>query len=45
LLDPKTASRTAAMLWVLKNARAISSGALPPSALAVKASERADPGR
>ena len=37
LLDPKTASRTAAMLWVLKNARAISSGALPPSALAVKA--------
>lgn len=39
LLDPKTASRTAAMLWPVKNARAISSGALPPSALGVKASD------
>jgi len=37
VLDPKTASRTAAMLWTIKNARAISSGALPPSALGVTA--------
>ena len=37
LLDPKTASRTAAMLWPVRHARAISSGALPPSALGVKA--------
>jgi oligopeptide transport system substrate-binding protein len=37
LLDPKTASRTAAMLWILKNARAVSTGTLPPSALDVKA--------
>ena len=37
LLDPKTASRTAALLWPVKHARAISSGALPPSALGVKA--------
>ena len=28
-LDPKTASRTAAMLWTIRNARAISSGAIP----------------
>ncbi len=37
LLDPKTASRTAAMLWPIKNARAVSTGALPPSALGAKA--------
>ncbi len=36
-LDPKTASRTAAMLWTIRNARAISSGALPPSALGATA--------
>lgn len=39
LLDPKTASRTAAMLWPIKNARAISSGVMPPSALGVKATD------
>jgi oligopeptide transport system substrate-binding protein len=37
LLDPKTGARGAANLWILKNARAISSGALPPTALGVTA--------
>ena len=37
LLDPKTAARSSSILWVLKNARAISAGRLPPSALAVAA--------
>lgn len=36
-LDPKTASRTAAMLWTIRNARAVSSGALPPAALGISA--------
>jgi oligopeptide transport system substrate-binding protein len=37
LLDPKTGARTANMLWPVKNARAVSSGALPPAALGVTA--------
>jgi len=37
LLDPKTASRSANMLWPVKNARAVSSGALPGTALGVTA--------
>lgn len=37
VLDPKTAGRAAAILWPVKNARAISSGAKPPSTLGVKA--------
>ncbi len=37
LLDPKTAAPYAYNLWVLKNARAISEGKLPPSALGVRA--------
>jgi oligopeptide transport system substrate-binding protein len=36
LLDPKTGARTAANLWVLKNAQAISAGKLPPTALGVE---------
>ncbi len=39
VLDPKTASRNAASLWIVKNARAISSGALPPAALGVTATD------
>ena len=38
VLAPKTAGRAAAILWPVKNARAISSAAKPPSALGVKAS-------
>lgn len=38
VLDPKTAGRAAAILWPVKNARAISGGAKPPSALGIKAS-------
>lgn len=37
VLDPKTASRTAQNLWLLKNARAISAGKLPTMALGVTA--------
>jgi oligopeptide transport system substrate-binding protein len=37
LLDPKTASRTAANLWVIKNGRAVSGGSLPPTALGISA--------
>jgi oligopeptide transport system substrate-binding protein len=37
LLDPKTASRYAYNLWLLKNAKAISSGKLPPQSLGVEA--------
>ena len=37
LLDPKTAAPYAYNLWVLKNARAISAGTLPPAALGVRA--------
>ncbi|MBU6299385.1 MAG: peptide ABC transporter substrate-binding protein [Alphaproteobacteria bacterium] len=37
LLDPKTAAPYAYNLWVVKNAQAISSGKLPPSALGVRA--------
>ena len=33
LLDPKTAARQAQMLWIIKNARAITAGRLPASAL------------
>src|SRR5262249_45599363 len=39
LLDPKTAAPYAYNLWVLKNARAISEGKLPPSALGVRAKD------
>lgn len=35
LLDPKTASPAAAQMYVLKNARAVNTGALPPAALGV----------
>jgi oligopeptide transport system substrate-binding protein len=38
LLDPKTAARGAQMLWVIKNARAITAGRSPSSALGVTAS-------
>jgi oligopeptide transport system substrate-binding protein len=37
LLDPKTASRYAYNLWIIKNARAISGGKAPASALGVEA--------
>lgn len=37
LLDPRTAAPYAYNLWVLRNARAISQGRLPPSALGVRA--------
>jgi oligopeptide transport system substrate-binding protein len=37
LLDPKTASRYAYNLWLIKNARAINSGKALPDALGVKA--------
>ena len=37
LLDPKTASRYAYNLWVLKNARTISGGKLPAAALGAEA--------
>jgi oligopeptide transport system substrate-binding protein len=37
LLDPKTAARNGANLWVIQNAKAISAGRLPPSALGVAA--------
>ncbi len=37
LLDPKTAAPYAYNLWVLKNAKAISAGRLPPTALGVTA--------
>jgi oligopeptide transport system substrate-binding protein len=37
LLDPKTASRYAYNLWLLRNAKAVSSGKLPPQALGVEA--------
>jgi oligopeptide transport system substrate-binding protein len=39
LLDPRTASRYAYNLWVVKNARAISDGKLPSSALGVVAKD------
>lgn len=38
-LDPKTAGRAAAALWPVKNARAISRGATPPSSLGAKATD------
>src|SRR5580704_10529886 len=37
LLDPKTASRYAANLWILKHAQAVSEGKMPPQALGVSA--------
>lgn len=37
LLDPRTAAPYAYNLWVLKNARAVSSGRLPPTVLGVRA--------
>ncbi len=37
LLDPKTASRAAQSLWVVKNARAVASGAMPTAALGIAA--------
>ena len=36
-LDPKTGAPYAYNLWILKNARAISAGKMPPSALGVRA--------
>ena len=39
LLDPKVASPVAQLLYVIKNARAVNTGALPPSALGVSAYE------
>ena len=36
LLDPRTGARNAGNLWVIRNARAISAGKLPPSALGVE---------
>ncbi|MBA2588195.1 MAG: peptide ABC transporter substrate-binding protein [Alphaproteobacteria bacterium] len=41
VLDPKTASRTAQNLWLLKNARGISAGNMAPTALGVIASDAA----
>ncbi len=41
LLDPKTAAPYAYNLWVLKNARAISNGKMPPTALGVTAKDAA----
>ena len=41
LLDPKTASRAAQTLWVVKNARAISGGTMPVTALGIGASDPA----
>src|ERR1700744_2966282 len=38
-LDPKTAAPYAYNLWVLKNARAISNGKLPPASLGVRAAD------
>lgn len=38
LLDPKTAARGGPMLWIIKNARGISGGKLPATALGVIAS-------
>jgi oligopeptide transport system substrate-binding protein len=37
LVDPKTAARSSANLWVVKNAAAISAGKIPPTALGVTA--------
>jgi oligopeptide transport system substrate-binding protein len=37
LLDPKTAARSAENLWVIRNARGITAGALPVTALGVTA--------
>ena len=39
LLDPKTGARNGANMGVIKNARAVSAGALPPSALGVTAKD------
>jgi oligopeptide transport system substrate-binding protein len=39
LLDPKTGARNGANMWVVKNARAVSAGALPPAALGVDAKD------
>jgi len=39
LLNPKTAAPYAYNLWVVKNARAISEGKLPPSALGTRATD------
>jgi len=39
MLDPKTGAPYAYNLWVLKNARAISKGAMPPAALGVHAAD------
>jgi len=39
LLDPNTAAPYAYNLWVVKNARAISAGRLPPSALGIRATD------
>ena len=37
LLDPKTAARNAQLLWVIQNARAVTAGRQPPTALGVTA--------
>jgi oligopeptide transport system substrate-binding protein len=41
LLDPKTAARAAANLWIIKNARAVTAGRLPVTALGVGAPDPA----
>jgi len=41
LLDPKTAARGAPMLWIIKNARDITAGKLPATALGVTATNAA----
>ena len=41
LLDPKTAARGAANLWIIKNARDITAGRLPPTALGAAAPDPA----
>jgi oligopeptide transport system substrate-binding protein len=40
LLDPRTASRNAYILWVIKNGEAVTAGKLPPTALGVRAKDR-----
>ncbi len=41
LLDPKTAARGAQLLWIIKNARAVTSGTMPAAALGATAPDPA----
>jgi oligopeptide transport system substrate-binding protein len=41
LMDPKTAARSAQNLWILRNARSITAGRLPPAALGAAAPDPA----